>query len=99
MVDEMKIEDGSGLQTLLSLSVEEGEPHVPDVITPAWVKSVVKHIKALADDGDNGGAHRLEDWLHRVVLHRIASGHADNVHECALEAVQTLHLTFTRWYE
>ena len=37
----MKIEDGSGLQTLLSLSVEEGEPHVPDVITPAWVKSVV----------------------------------------------------------
>lgn len=91
MADELKVELGARLPYSIP------EPHVPDVIDAAWVEGVVGHITEVSED--DGRAHSLEDWLHQVVLHRIASGDCRDPAACALEAMQTLHLKFYRWVE
>ena len=91
MADELKVELGKELPDSIP------EPHVPDVIDPAWVEGVVRHIREVSDDAAR--AHSLEDWLHQVVLHRMASGDCRGHSACAMEAIQTLHLKFPRWVE
>ena len=71
-------------------------PDCPEPLTVAWVGAQAAAIAARRADDER--AHRAEDRLHQTVLRAIADGRCADPAECARAALQTLELSFSRWY-
>lgn len=66
------------------------------------IDDVKRRIEALVilDRKEFGGKpHEAEDLIHQDVLRAIADGTAEDPRAMAAEALKTLELDLTRWYE